>query len=469
MRSVASTFASHRFDLLIKPVNQFEVPLSLKQFEKELAVAEYRSDDKTWFPKWVARYASVTEQSKTETFNVSVDLAIKFSRSLLENGCPAWQRLQAVRAVEAYRNLIHLDGRPSLLEMKRALERIVAQEKDASPGVRDEAQIVGIIDPNAPQIIQDLRRELRLQGKLMRTELAYVKWVQRFLNHFGTEDPTLLDEASIRKFLTYLAVERSVAVSTQNQAKSALLFLFQRVLQRELEFLDFAPASKAAKLPVVLNRDEIDRMMVQFQGNKQLMFWLMYGAGLRHLECRRLRIKDVEIDEGVILVRSGKGEKDRITMLPQRTKQALIEQIERVRSQHRQDLKDGLGEVYLPYALARKYPNESQKFGWQWLFPSHKLSRDPKTDKLMRHHVGSTYFANAFNRALVRAEIVKNAVPHSLRHSFATHLLEDGTDIRTVQELMGHKDLSTTQIYLHVMNKPGLNVKSPLDRMSENV
>jgi integron integrase len=445
-----------------------ENQVSIKQFEKELAVAAYRSDDKTWFPKWIARYASATKQSRTEVLVVSVDRVVSFSKSLLNNGSPAWQRLQAVRAVEAYRDLVCLDGHPSLLAIKRTLERIVAQEKDASPGVRDEAQIVGVIDPDAPQIIQDLRRELRLQGKLMRTELAYVKWVQRFLNHFATDDPQGLDEKSIREFLTHLAVERNVAVSTQNQAKSALLFLFQRVLQRELEFLDFAPASKAPKLPVVLNRDEIDRLMVQFQGNKQLMFSLMYGAGLRHLECRRLRIKDIGIDEGTILVRSGKGEKDRITMMPQRTRQALIEQIERVRSQHRSDLKNGYGEVYLPYALERKYPNESQKFGWQWLFPSHRLSNDPRSGKLMRHHVGSAYFANEFGRALSRAEIDKNAVPHSLRHSFATHLLEDGADIRTVQELMGHKDIATTQIYLHVMNKPGLNIKSPLDRVGND-
>lgn len=437
--------------------------MSLEDFEKELAAASYRDNDKRWFPKWFARYASATHQNKTTALKVTPELVIEFSKALLRNGTHAWQRLQAVRAVEAYRDLVLKTEQPELAEIKRTLERIASQEGNGQPGVRDEPNIVGLIDPNDPAIIQDYRKELRLQGKLMRTETAYVGWVRRFFEFCGSYDPLELDERSIRSFLTHLAVERNVAVRTQNQAKSAILFLFQKLLQRKLEFLDFTAASRQPKLPVVLNRAEIDKLIVEFTGRKQLIFALMYGAGLRHIECRRLRIKDIGIDEGTIVVRSGKGEKDRITVMPERARQPLIEQIERVRNLHNRELESGLGEVYLPYALATKSPQEGLKFCWQWLFPARQKSQDPRTGKMMRHHISEAFFSKEFTKALKRAGVDKNAVPHSLRHSFATHLLENGTDIRTVQELLGHKDVSTTQIYLHVMNKPGIAVKSPLD------
>ena len=270
-------------------------------------------------------------------------------------------------------------------------------------------------------------------------------------------------EAEMRSFLTSLAVEGNVAPNTQGQAKSALLFLFQHVLSREVGFLDIVSADKPERLPVVLSRQEIARLLPEFQSIRRLMFLVMYGAGLRHAECRRLRVKDVCFDEGHVVVRSGKGEKDRITVLPDCCRQDLMEQVERVRRLHQRDLKDGLGVVYLPYALERKYPNENRDFGWQWIFPAAKLSKDPRSGTMRRHHVGEDLFAKAFRVAMERSGITKNAVPHSLRHSFATHLLESGADIRTVQDLLGHKDVQTTMIYTHVMNKPGIAVKSPAD------
>ena len=270
-------------------------------------------------------------------------------------------------------------------------------------------------------------------------------------------------ESAIRSFLTKLAVEGDVAPNTQGQAKSALLFLFQKVLHREIGFLDVVPADKPARLPVVFSRSEIATLLPEFQSLRRLMFLVMYGAGLRHAECRRLRVKDVCFDEGHLVIRSGKGENDRITVLPDVCRQDLIEQVERVRRLHKRDLEIGAGRVYLPYALERKYVNENRDFGWQWVFPAMKLSKDPRSGQMRRHHVGEEFFAKFFKAALDRSGIVKNAVPHSLRHGFATHLLEDGADIRTVQDLLGHKDVSTTMIYLHVMNKPGLAVKSPAD------
>ncbi len=249
----------------------------------------------------------------------------------------------------------------------------------------------------------------------------------------------------------------------QNQALSALLFVYEKVLGRELEFLDVTKANKPEHLPVVLSRQEIARLLPEFQGRKRLMFLVMYGAGLRHKECRRLRVKDVCFDQNHIVVRDGKGEKDRITVLPTRSIDGLRAQISAIRRLHDQDLDEGFGRVSLPYALERKYPNANREFGWQWVLPSRQLSRDPVSGSIRRHHIGDSAFGDFFKKAVRRVGIEKLAVLHSLRHSFATHLLEDGADIRTVQELLGHKDVSTTMIYTHVMNRPGIAVRSPVD------
>jgi len=313
--------------------------------------------------------------------------------------------------------------------------------------------------------MQQMRKELRLRHKAMETEKAYVGWVGRFINHCGSDDLNRFGEPQIKSFLTDLAVEGNVAVSTQDQAKSALLFLYQSVLGRELAFLDVTRANKPRRLPVVLSRGEIALLIPEFVGTRRLMFLVMYGAGLRHAECRRLRVKDVCFEEGHIVVRNGKGDKDRITVLPERSSEELRLQIERVRRQHLHDLDAGFGTVYLPHALHRKYPNENREFGWQWVFPSQQMSKDPRSGITRRHHISENFFADNFKAAIDRVGILKNAVPHSLRHSFATHLLEGGSDIRTVQELLGHKDVKTTMIYTHVMNRPGIAVKSPVDQL----
>jgi integron integrase len=360
---------------------------------------------------------------------------------------------------------------PSLDYFRLKLSQFADQERatggagSGRPGVEDERHLIGPIDPREPAIIQQMRREMRVRHKALETETAYVGWVKRFIAHCRSPELKNFGEGEIKTFLTDLAVEGNVTAGTQKQAKCALLFLYQKVLGRELGFLDMGQANKPSRLPVVLSRPEVVRLLPEFQGLRRLMFLVMYGTGMRHRECRRLRVKDVCFDEGHIVVRSGKGDQDRITVLPERCREALREQIEVVRRQHERDLDDGFGAVYLPHALERKYPNENREFGWQWVFPAKKLAKDPRSGKFRRHHVSDEYFGEFFKRAIDRVGITKNAVPHSLRHSFATHLLEDGADIRTVQELLGHKDVRTTMIYLHVMNKPGLAVRSPVDAL----
>jgi integron integrase len=439
--------------------------MSVKQFSRELVSADYEQNDREWFPRWLQRYESFLN-SDGETLSVSLDSVVAFCRSLLETKTPAWQRLQALRAVEAYRNLVLKVDSPSFDRMKRELSRQNAIERQAPVTVGSPVDVVGLIDDSEPDIIQRMRRELRLHFKQLETERAYIAWVKRFALFCGTDDLESRGEKDIKAFLTELAVDRNVAPSTQKQAKSALLFLYKTVLGSELGFLDIVAANKPPRLPVVLSQSEVAQLIPQFRGTRRLMFHLMYGAGLRHRECLRLRVKDICFDQGHIVVRNGKGDKDRITVLPEVVIAELTDQVQHVKNVHDADLKDGLGGVYLPFALVRKYPNAAKEFGWQWLFPSSKLCSDPKSGRIRRHHVSHEYFAKAFKRAKASAGIIKNAVPHSLRHSFATHLLEDGADIRTVQELLGHADVKTTMIYLHVMNKPGIAVKSPSDRLA---
>lgn len=266
------------------------------------------------------------------------------------------------------------------------------------------------------------------------------------------------------QFLTHLAVDRKVAASTQNQALSALLFLYREVLKRDLNGLeDIEPARRPSRLPVVLTRDEVKAVLNHISGEEWMMACLLYGAGLRLMECLRLRLKDLDFGYLQIVVRDGKGQKDRVTMLPQAMVEPLKRHLEHVRALHQQDLREGFGAVYLPDALERKYPQAAKEWGWQYVFPAKKRSIDPRSSKVRRHHYDENGLQRAVKEAVRAAGIPKPASCHSFRHSFATHLLEAGYDIRTVQELLGHKDVSTTMIYTHVMNKGGKGVRSPMD------
>ena len=318
----------------------------------------------------------------------------------------------------------------------------------------------------APKLLDQVRGKVRLKHYSIRTEQAYVDWIKRFILHFGKRHPRELGAADVEAFLTHLAVAGNVAASTQNQAKSALLFLYREVLETELPWLDNVERARAPKrLPVVLTRDEVHAVLSRLSGTHWLIASLLYGAGLRIMEGLRLRVKDVEFSRKEILVRDGKGFKDRVTMLPAALAAPLAEQLKRVKALHEQDLAAGRGAVYLPYALERKYPNASRDWAWQYVFPSANLSEDPRTGIERRHHLQDQAVQRAMRQAVRDAGVAKPATPHTLRHSFATHLLEGGYDIRTVQELLGHADVSTTMIYTHVLNKGGRGVTSPLDRV----
>jgi len=306
---------------------------------------------------------------------------------------------------------------------------------------------------------------MRRLGLSLRTEEAYVGWVRRFILANGKRHPRELGRREVEAFLTHLAMHGHVAASTQNQALSALLFLYREVLQQELPWMEnIRRAKKPERLLVVLSREEVAALLAEMDGVTWLMASLLYGAGLRLMECARLRVQDVDFVRREITVRQGKGGKDRRTMLPAMTVDALQNQLAEARRVHERDLAAGRGAVWLPHALARKYPNAAREWAWQYVFPASSRSTDPRSGIERRHHLDETVLQRAVKQAVRRARITKPATCHTLRHSFATHLIEGGYDIRTVQELLGHKDVSTTQIYTHVLNRGGSGVLSPLDR-----
>jgi len=314
------------------------------------------------------------------------------------------------------------------------------------------------------KLLDQVRDVLRLKHYSIRTEESYVDWIKRYIFFHKKRHPKDMGRAEVEAFLTYLAVEGNVAASTQNQAFSALLFLYREVLHQDLDGpLDSIRAKKPARLPVVLTRAETRQVIEGMTGAHQLMAKLLYGSGLRLMECLRLRVKDIDFERREITVRDAKGGHERVTMLPASLVAPLQEHLKRVKLLHQQDLDAGYGQVYLPYALDRKYPNASREWGWQYVFPSERLSTDPRSGVTRRHHVDESNLQRAVKDAVRLARLAKPASCHTFRHSFATHLLESGYDIRTVQELLGHKDVKTTMIYTHVLNRGGLAVRSPLD------
>lgn len=314
------------------------------------------------------------------------------------------------------------------------------------------------------KLLDQTQAVLRTKHYSIRTERAYVDWIKRYILFHDKTHPAQMGAPEVEAFLSHLAVAGKVAASTQNQAKSALLFLYREVLAIELPWLDNVTQAKTPqRLPVVLTASEVKSVLNRLDGTLWLMASLLYGGGLRLMECVRLRVKDVDFEMRQVTVREGKGFKDRVTMLPEGSIAPLQAHLARVRALHEEDVAEGYGAVYLPYALEKKYPNAAKEWGWQYVFPSRSLSVDPRSGLTRRHHADEKSLQRAVKGAAQRAGIAKPATPHTFRHSFATHLLQAGYDIRTVQELLGHKDVQTTMIYTHVLNKGGRGVTSPLD------
>jgi integron integrase len=319
---------------------------------------------------------------------------------------------------------------------------------------------------NQPKLLDRLRMALRTRHYSIHTERSYVDWVRRYILFHDKRHPINMGHREIEQFLTSLAVVQKVSASTQNQALNAIIFLYKNVLFTQVGTLENVVRAKVSKrLPVVLTRIEIMSILDGMQGENRLIAELLYGTGMRLMEGLRLRVKDIDFERNLILVREGKGDKDRYTMLPRNLKAPLMEHLARVKRMYDRDLETGAGRVFLPNALVRKYPNANQEWGWQHVFPAQNTSRDPRTGIIGRHHVHESRIQKALHRAILRARINKAAHVHTLRHSFATHLLEAGYDIRTVQELLEHRHVSTTMIYTHVLQTPGLAVTSPLDRI----
>lgn len=318
--------------------------------------------------------------------------------------------------------------------------------------------------PRPKKLLDQVRDILRLKHYSRRTEDAYVGWIRRYILFHNKRHPKEMGVPEIEAFLTHLAVDHNVAASTQNQALSALIFLYREVLQQELSGkIDAIRAKTPQRVPTVLTKEEAQRIIAQISGTCLLPVQLLYGSGLRVLECVRLRVKDLDFARREVTVRAGKGMKDRRTMLPESVIEPLQKHLQEVKQLHKKDLVRGYGEVYLPYALAQKYPNAAKEWIWQYAFPANRLSVDPRTGIRRRHHLDESWVQKAVRKATQQTGIPKKVSCHTFRHSFATHLLEAGYDIRTVQELLGHEDVETTMIYTHVLNRGGLGVRSPLD------
>jgi integron integrase len=369
-----------------------------------------------------------------------------------------------LRAVKSRR--WHPDGKYWSFEnskpiLNEILSILAAGELDIDPSL-------GVSIPCKPflskPLLERARHLIRLKHYSIRTEKSYLPWMERYILFHNNRDPKEMAAAEVEAFLSHLAVKEKVSASTQNQAFNALLFLYREVLKKELaESINAIRAKKPTRLPTVMTRDETMKVIAAVPPDQQLTIKLIYGSGLRLMECVRLRVKDIDFGNNHILVRDAKGMKDRITVLPDNLKQLLQKHLERVKLMHERDVTEGYGRVYLPYALERKYPKAGLEWGWQYVFPAKTFSKDPRSNEVRRHHVSENSVQKAVQTAAVLARLDKPVSVHSLRHSFATHLLEAGYDIRTVQELLGHKDVSTTMIYTHVLNRPGITVKSPLD------
>ena len=432
-----------------------------------------------WYARHLQAFMAYLKTEDASLDSVCEDLVQRYLRlKSTDASLDDWQFVQCVDALEIY----FVDVlKPSWLSsidwssLKASAKELEASHptiaRASSHGhLRNEARLAPLTSDYLPSI-EALVTAIRLRHFSIRTEQTYVHWVERLFRSVQGLAVEQIGAAQVEAFLSDLAVRRNVSPSTQNLALTSIAFFFREVLQRPLEGMEFARAKRARRLPVVLSPFEVKALLDNMTGTYLLMAGLMYGSGMRLMECIRLRVKDVDFHYSQLTVRDGKGSKDRVVPLPQRYSEALRVHLASVQVLHQSDLKDeslgeNRGEVYLPHALAKKYPNAASEWAWQYVFPSSRLSRDPRSGVTRRHHLHENSLQKAIKKAAGAAAIPKQVNSHALRHSFATHLLETGTDIRTVQELLGHADVSTTMIYTHVLNRPGISpVQSPADRL----
>lgn len=321
------------------------------------------------------------------------------------------------------------------------------------------------ISQEKPKLLEQVRSTIRLRHYSYKTEKSYLTWIKQFIYYHNVRHPKEMAEPEINQFLSYLVEKRHVSASTQNQALCAIVFLYKEFLKQNVGDLNLVWAKRHKRIPVVFSREEIKALFKQMSGIYWIMAMLLYGAGLRLREVLQLRVKDVDFNYNQMIIRNTKGKEDRVVPLPQKVKEPLKEHLRKVQNLHKKDLKDGFGHVYLPDALERKYPNDAKEWIWQYVFPAHQISTDPRSGIRRRHHLYDTVLQKAIKNAVRKAGIQKRGTCHTLRHSFATHLLENGYDIRTIQELLGHKHLETTMIYTHVVKQGALGIQSPADKL----
>ncbi len=461
---------------IFKERNSNKLPYDFwDRYQQKLKKLRIKHKNAHWHVRHVEQFLKLHSSIPPSGFTTLL-LENYFSNLIQSNQLKDWQMKQTIEALRLFCSLCRFEW-VNEIDWEHWVASVKTLESDHRSIARVQSarfinqakasKSLKSIEPVNAIWIQKLIVSIRLKGYAYATEKTYCGWVLRFLRYNMNSDPSLLSESHVRSFLEDLVMSRNVSASTQNQAVCALVFFFDSVLERPLgDFSNFARATKPRRLPVVLTTSEIQRLITHINGVFSLMTRLMYGTGMRLMECIRLRVQDVDFDYMQITVRNGKGGKDRRVPLPMSLKVILQAHLENTRKLHMEDLENKVGEVYLPNALARKYPNAVRQWGWKFVFPSKQLSIDPKDATIRRHHLHESSLQRAIKKAARNASLTKRVTSHTLRHSFATHLLESGYDIRTVQELLGHSDVSTTMIYTHVLNKGGRGVVSPLDQLS---
>jgi integron integrase len=435
-----------------------------------MGIGRDRNDREKWARIWFASLARFHNIDDPGNWPFTDQDVIAFLRSCLAEGMPTRKRLNVVEGLIIYRDQIRGSAQPRLEPIRIKLRERMLNEKQRKSHVKID-DVVGKIDASEPEIIQALRRSMRRNGLKFSTEKAYVKQVRSFIA--GRAISSLADfervtPQDVENFLTDLAVDGNVASRTQNQAFYAMKYLFEQVFKRDLGELNAARSTKEARLPSVMSKPEVRNVLAELAGVYQLIAELLYGCGMRISECLRLRMKDIDFEQGLIEVHRSKGDKSRFVPLPKTVVSKLKEVMVQRERLHQLDLERGEASVWLPHALSVKYPNAHRQLKWQFVFASDRLSRDPRTGDLRRHHLLADTFGKHLRRAVEAAGIDRYVTSHTFRHSFATHLLQSGTDIRKIQELLGHADLNTTMIYTHVLQSPDVDIVSPLDCLSED-